>query len=271
MKFFNINLSLIAVSFLLLLSSCFTERIDIDLNGQENKKVVITGWLNDMDQDQYIQVYYSGDYFNGIIDAINDAEVTLSYNSETVVLSNTTNGMYLLPSDWKGEEGTEYTLSVTHEGEEYKAVSLLRFMPELENIQSVLFTENDSVSYYEIYFDFQENPGEGDGYFAIDYLKDSDQKNIIRTGGWTDDEFADGEYLEQVTVTQNNHQLGDTIILEAHSIGKEATEYFYSIDSEIFREGLLDPPPVNVPTNFSNGAVGYFLTSGKRKYEVIVE
>ena len=263
---------LISILSLIMLSSCFSERIDLDLNTLENKKVVITSWLNNLDDDQYVQVYYTGDYFiDPNMESINDATVTLSYETEELVLENTTNGIYLLPSEWKGVEDIEYTLTVTHNNMEYRAVSILRAMPLIQNIESVLQIENDTTSFYEIYFEFQETAGEGDGYFAIDYIKNSNQKNVIKTGDWIDDSYLDGEYITDLTVTSNNHQQGDTVILETHNIGLKAVEYLESIDTEIFREGLLDPPPVNVPTNFSNGAVGYFLTSGKRINEIIID
>lgn len=267
----NNSIVLIVAICLTVLSGCFYERIDLDLNSQENKKVVIIGWLNDLDDSQSIRISYSQDYFDNGREFIDDATATLSSDIETLELANIGNGEYVLPKEWKGIVGTEYTLSVEHQDEYYMAVSLLREMPILEEIRSeYYFDQLDSIGYYQVFFGFQETPGEGDGYFAIDFVKGSNQKNIIRTGAWTDDEFADGTYYADITVTQNYHQLGDTVILETHSIGKKATEYFESITSEIFKDGLLDPAPVNVTDNFSNGAVGYFITSGKRTNEIII-
>lgn len=272
MKIINQYIILISAALMMLLSSCFTEEIQLDLNNQENKKVVITGWLNDLDDDQSIQISYSQDYFDDTgAEPIVNAIVTLSYNSESIDLTHSENGTYILPSEWKGLAETEYTLTVMHDEQEYQAVSLLRSMAEIDDIESRFFEENDSTSYYEIFFGFQESPGEGDGYFAIDYLKNTQQVDIIGDGGWTDDSFGDGEYYANITVTQNEHQLGDTVILEVHNAGKKATEYFQRISTEIFRDGLLDPPPVNVSTNLSNGAKGFFITSGKREHEIIIE
>ena len=38
-----------------------------------------------------------------------------------------------------------------------------------------------------------------------------------------------------------------------------------------WRGGLFDSPPANVPSNVSNGALGYFGAAGRSEYTIVIE
>jgi len=268
MKNIQIYITLLVLS--ITVSSCFKDKIDLDLNEGNNKKLVIVAWFTTYDETQAVQLSYTHDYFQGAAeDVVEDALVTLSYDNQTITLTDQGNGYHTMPEDWRAEDGKTYELKVVHDESEYSAISTVRPIPEIRNIEGVAY-EEDSSEYYDVFFEFTDTPGEGDGYFAIDYKKGSFQKNIIRTGGWISDEFLDGITFKELTVTSNRHEKGDTILLELHSIGHEATAYLDGIATEIYREGLFDPPPVNVKTNFTNGALGYFITSSAEKHQLVM-
>ncbi len=265
----------IVMSAVLLLSSCFKERIDLDLNEGSNKRVVITAWITDLDEQQSVLLNYSSDYFDSLtIEYINDAEVTLMNGSQEFVLEFEKDGTYNMPVDWRGVQGETYTLTVRHGGVEYTATNSMRLMPEVENIYTEFSEEKfeeDSVITYDIYFSFPEVPGEGDGYFGVDFLKGTLGGDTLVNGGFIDDEFIDGEYFDDISLTDRIYSVGDTAILEVHSIGRDASRFLQDIIDETFRDGLFDPTPVNVRSNFTNGAVGYFVTSCSRQIEVVIE
>ena len=276
MKTKNI-IALLAISFLF--SSCFKERIELDLNNSDNKKVVVNAWITDQDEQQSVLLNYTADYFESIeVEYINDADVEIAFGEESVNCILSENGLYLCPEEWRAEPGNTYTLTIRHQGEVYEATSYMRPMPELENVYSEfreeteeeLFEEDDDFR-INVYFSFQETPGLGDGYFGIDYHKGTAGGDSLLNGDFIDDEFFDGVYFDDINLTVQNYEVGDTAIVETHNIGKDASKYLQDIIVEIFREGLFDPPPVNVRSNISNGAVGYFITSGVQTQELIIE
>ena len=176
----------------LIFSSCFKERIELELNEGDNKKAVITAWITDLDEPQSVLVNHSSDYFDSLrIDYINDAEVSLTNGGKEFILDFVGEGMYSMPLDWRGTQGDTYTLSVRHAGEEYSATNTMRLMPEVENVYSEISEdklEEDSIIVYDIYFSFPEVSGEGDGYFGIDYLIGTVGGDTIMNGGFVDDE-----------------------------------------------------------------------------------
>lgn len=268
----NISLALIGI---FILSSCFKERIELDLNEGNNKKNVITAWITDLDEPQSVLLNYSSDYFDSLsIEYINDAKVSLIDEGVEYDLAFSKDGKYNMPVDWRGAEGSTYTLIVRHDEMEYTATNTMRIMPKIENIYTEYSEEKfeeDSVDTYDIYFSFDEEDGEGDGYFGIDFLKGTKGGDTLVNGGFIDDEFIDGEYFDDISLTESIYAIGDTAILEVHSIGRDASRFLQDIIDETFRDGLFDPTPVNVRSNFSNGAVGYFITSCSSRIEVVIE
>ncbi len=266
----------IYLSIAVLLSSCFTERIDLDLNA-ENPKLAVDAWIKDFDEPQFITLSRTVNYLGDQqIDYVTEAVVTLSDDSTSYQLTEETDGRYYLPSNWVPRIGDMYVLDILYDGDTYTAAQQLRPCPELENLKSDIYPESDLTNEngpdYEVFFSFQENEGPGDGYFFKDYKQGSPRADSAVYGGYTDDEFIDGWYVEDVTITGNNgyHLLGDTAMIEIHSIGFEAAGYIAEIEAEIFRESPFEAPPANVRTNISNGAVGYFIISSSRREEIII-
>jgi len=258
---------LIIVSFV----GCFKERVELDLNSGENVRLAVEAWITDLDEVQTITLTTTSDYLGPIEQPpVTDATVQLSYENETISFAHTRKGIYAAPLNWRAEPEKKYTLNIIYDDEEYTATSFMDPMPIVENVFAGEWeVENDTVK-YEVYFSFEDAVGEGNGYYGVDYRKQEPDWKLT-TGGFTNDDFIDGLYFEDVTVTEEFYLLGDTVVLELFSIGTEASDFLFDIQTEVFREGLFDPPPVNIRSNISNGAVGYFLASGAKRVEVVVE
>jgi len=270
---------IIASIILLVTSSCFTERIDLDLNA-ENEKLVVTGWITDLEEPQFITLSLTTNYLGEqSINHVSDAEVTISDETNSYSLSENEAGTYYLPEEWSAKVGDMYTLEVNYLGELYTASHLMRPCPEIEDYTYELFDsfsdedvqkEEDS---YETVFSIQELTGEGDGYYAVDYTKGSLSGDSLINGSYFNDDFIEGWFVEDLRVSYVDrlHCVGDSVVIELYSIGQEAVEYLNGIESEVFRGSPFDPPPANVNTNISNGAVGYFMASGAKKVELLIE
>jgi len=259
---------------LLSFSSCFTEQIELDLN-EENPKVIIVAWITDLDEPQFVKVSRSTNYLGSVpTPPISDAVVELSNDNNSYILTEQENGSYYLPEDWTAELDMLYTLTVTIEGISHTAQHIMRSCPPMEEVTYQNYTDfQDSLIGYETVFSFQETIGEGDAYYAIDYLKGTMAGDSLLNGGYADDEFIDGDYFDDVTISEEDRlfQIGDTAVIELYSIGRETINYLYDIENEIFRGGPFDPPPANVRTNFDNGALGYFIMSGGQQVEIVIE
>lgn len=267
---------IIASIILLLTSSCFTERIELDLN-EQNEKLVITGWVTDLDEPQFINVSLTTNYLGEqLVNHVSDAEVTLSDEINSFSLTENEAGTYYLPDDWSARVGDMYVLEVMYRGTSYTSSQRMNPCPEIQDLTYQLYESNDfdeEGDWYETVFAFQEVLGEGDGYYAIDYTKGTLSGDSLYNGSYFDDDFIDGWYLEGIEISNQDrlYSVGDSVVVELHSIGEEAIDYFNDIESETFRGGPFDAPPANVPTNISNGAVGYFIISGAKKTELVIE
>ena len=268
---------------ILSLTSCFQDRIEIDLN-EENQKVVITAWITNLDEPQFVTVGKTVNYLGNVAqEYVSGANVKLANSTSELVLEEGNQGRYYLPHNWTAVLNETYTLTVDVENKTYTASHRMRPCPELENVDFVEYDlddfsdeEVDIIDSFHIYgtiFDFQESPGEGDAYYAIDFLKGTMQGDSMRNGGFANDDFVDGEYFEGIELSEVDrfYELGDTAILEFYSIGMETANFLIDIESEIFRGSPFDPPPANVRTNFTGGAVGYFIISGAQSQELIIK
>nr|MBX2816985.1 DUF4249 domain-containing protein [Saprospiraceae bacterium] len=110
----------------------------------------------------------------------------------------------------------------------------------------------------------------GDGYFAWEYSSRGSSKIIVDQGGWISDEFLDGHLLADLSIG-NAYAGQEAVVLEVHSLGKEAVDYFTQLDEARYREGIFDPPPFDIPTNLSNGAVGFFVVSAVFQEKVLID
>lgn len=271
----NIIKNIFFLVLLLSLSSCFREEIELDLNSGDNQKLAVFAWIDDGDTDQEIVLSLTSDYFDSLsINYVTTALVQITANNETLEWPHQGKGVYSLPG-WRATAGLEYALSITYEGQTYESSSFMDAMPVLENIKALVSEnyeeEEDSLVYYDVFFDFEDTPGEGDGYYGIDYKKGTTDGDTLFNGGFTNDEFVDGIKFTEITLSDDEEfYLGDTVIVEAYSIGIDASNYLQDVINEVFRGGIFDPPPVNVRSNISNGALGYFIASGIQREEVIV-
>lgn len=257
------------------LSSCYNDRIELDLN-DGNEKLVILAWITDLNEPQYVSITKTINYLGqDDPEFISDAIVILQDEIQNYELEYDSRGRYYVPDDFQPRVGDVYQLEVTHDGIIYSAQQMMRPCPDIEQLKLNLDNETaggpDSIDHYHPTFAFQESPGKGDAYFTVDYAKGSPFSKYIPFGLFTDDEYLDGEYLENVWAEVHFYSAGDTVIVDLHSINPETSDFLSDIETEIFRDTPFDPPPANIPSNIDGGAVGYFIVSSAKREVIIVE
>ncbi len=269
---------IIVLAVLITFTSCFKERIDIDNNTEENKKIVITGWITSLEEPQFINISRTVNYLGGFQeDKVSGAVVTLQDGISTYTMTEKEAGTYYLPDDWVARLGDDYNLKVVFDNKEYTATHTMTPCPEMENIYYDISEDyeegEDEEPYFDPVFSFQETEGEGDAYYAVSYPKGTLFGDSLIYGAFASDDFSDGIYFEDIYLPTgaDGFFVGDTAVMDFYSIGLETASYLQDIENEIYRGSPFDAPPANVRTNIEGGAIGYFIASGARREEIVIE
>lgn len=269
--------TIVYIIILFAITSCYRERIDLELNDNENKKVVVTGFISTLDEYPAININYTVDYTGPLkTDPISGASVQLTDGQQTYELVENTPGKYISTTAWTPVIGAQYDLRILIDQQEYTSSHKLYPCPEIQNLQSQRIDEwedeEDPDHIYEVLFDFQENSTTGDGYYGVSYTKGSPIGDTLFVGGFVNDDIGNGQYFENVGITDYDylHALGDTAIVEIYSIGTKSVDYLIELATETFRGGPFDPPPANVSTNITGGAIGYFMIADARTSVLII-
>lgn len=248
--------------------SC-TEIIDIELNDEDNQRLVVEGWITNMPGKQEVRLTKTTSYFyNQAAPVASGAMVVVSDGEQSWEFTEVEPGLYKPVPDFTGEAEKTYSLSVDLEGVEYSASS---FMRPVAPIDSMAFEFIDPLEefgfeetpWYNILIWTQELEGQGDHYMWRTFVNGEALRDTLSEISFVDDGIYDGNYVAGVDVdyldTPSEAVPGDTILLEQWNIGMEAYEIFVGIMNETaWNGGLFDAPPANVETNISNGALGYF-------------
>ncbi len=259
-------------------TSCFRDRIDIDNNTGENKKLAITAWLTTDDRPQNVFITYTINYLdNDVPEDVGNAVVTISNGQTTYTLEEERIGKYTLNEDWNPTVGETYTLKVLVDGTEYVASQELKLCPEIEALTYEKMELNEEeetpVQRHSLWFNMQEVPGEGDGYYGVAYKKGWTGRDKILGGSIVDDSFQDGVYFEDIEMqdVEGGFVVGDTAVIEIQSFGIDASNYITTILDEVYRDELFGGPPANIESNFDGGAIGFFIIADVRTQEIIIE
>lgn len=248
--------------------SC-TKKIEID-PPKGASTVIVQGYLFN-DSICKVQVTKSTDYLsNTIPPRIATAVVTLSDNvgNSEVLNYNTTTSSYE-SSTIKGVVGVTYTLQVDLEGKIYTSTSVLPTLSPADSIvprykQATFF---DQEGWY-LYFYGTDPPNELNYY----YFKCYNQYGL--KGGNTDIFVSDDKFLSQnIDGVDLGYfcNSGEIIEMQFMSLTKPAFEFYSAAQLQLNNDGgFFSTPPANVPSMFSNGAIGLFQCSTLQRINLVV-
>ncbi len=269
----------IAIATLLAFVQC-TERIDLDLNKNENQRLVVDGWITSIARPQTVRLTLTTDYFqNEAAPKATGATVSITDGSITFPLTENEPGLYQTAANVAGEPGKTYTLEIEYDGATYTASSFMRPAPPIDSINYAIDEDeldnpdedNDGKLWHELFFYAQEPAGEGDHYYFKTYLNGDSKSDTLRNNGFVSDDGVDGSYIGGISYDYVEVADGDSVAAEMLTISKEAYEYFNAVMLETdWRGGIFDSPPANIPTNISNGALGFFSASAISQSHVII-
>lgn len=263
------------LGFLFILASC-TERIDIRLDNEDARRLVVDAWLTDETKAHRVQLSLTGDYFsNTPPEMVSGAEVRITDGLETFNLSEVSPGNYLTADHVRGIPGHVYTLIIDWAGKTYEATSLLKAVAPIDSVGyavSDFQDEDNDFTEYSVLLYTTEPPTTGDAYYWKGYLTDA-PNDLTRTY-WevAEDKFVNGSPINGAQVLTVEGNPGDEFVFEQYNISKAAFDFFIAIQTEtIFKGGIFDAPPANIPTNLDNGALGFFVTAGVVRDKVAIQ
>lgn len=256
------------------LSSC-TERIELELNEDENVRLVVEGWISNQQQKHLVKLTKTTSYFqNETPPKATGAVVSISDGTNVYPLSEEEPGMYYTDSWVAGEFGKTYTLNIQYEDETYTASSFLDTVPQIDSLAAEYqeFPDEPEENYYELLLWTQELPGQGDHYMWRIFKNGELQTDTLFEVTFVEDDFVDGNYIPGWNFDYVDAVPGDSIRVEQMAINSEANDIFIAIMLETFwRGGPFDTPPANVPSNISNGALGYFGATGVAEATILID
>lgn len=253
--------------------SC-TKVINFELPEDKNNFLVVEGTITSEKKQHKIILSRTTSYYDPQPKlGVTGADVSVSDGSNTYIFHDMNDGTYLSDTISFTPLRT-YTLNIKlKSGESYTAQE---YMDKVASIDSISYKKtNDpfhpSRKVYELYLWAQEDPEQGDYYLWNFYVNYEWINNDLNELSFTHDEFINGSYINGLKI----YDLDTTLIIndsnyvkvDMLSISKGYYNFIIAAMLETdWRGGPFDGPPANVPTNLSNGAIGYFSASDVSSY-----
>lgn len=250
--------------FLFLFASC--EKVtQWELHPDTEKYLIVEGMVTDEYKNQSIKLSSSTVALNEKPVPVSGAEITITCEDSVVSLVENPGspGIYETEIKYTGEPGKSYLLNILHNGKGYHAeammefntfIRLLRYAPSGETgMYQLTWVANayniDHPAMYEVVLDWTGVPGY-ENIPAGDCMKTL----YFYTLPTLDISEVFAPDFEKISFPE-----GTTITEKKFSLSKEHTEYLRALLSETtWRGGYFDSAPANVPTNLSQGALGFF-------------
>ncbi|QDK83330.1 DUF4249 domain-containing protein [Spirosoma sp. KCTC 42546] len=251
-------------------------------------RLSVEGILTDQPGSQTITLTTTAPYFdNSTAPAATSATVTVADDAgKTYQFVDPTNtGKYVWQpagKDTLGHIGRSYQLTITYQGETYKASSKMNPVPPIDSIIFVKRKLNplSKTEGYRAEFYATDFPNRVD-YYRIRFFQNGELQNKPRNIITSQDgvfgsnsSVADGlAFIVPIRRSVNPdslYALNDVVKVEVHSLTQDAFTFWQQLRTQITNGGLFATPPANVPTNIINTnvtgrtATGFFMTSAVR-------
>jgi hypothetical protein len=274
-KRYNMKRFIYILGIALVATSC-TEEIDIELNDEDNQRLVVDGWITDQQKAHEVKLTLTTSYFhNEAAPTVSGANVTISDGINTYVLTEEDPGIYRTAPTVQGVPGRDYTLTIDYNSETYTAVTYMDDVTAIDSVTYELHEYDPGEFHYDLHLFTQEEPGVGDYYLWKLFVNGQSKTDTLSEVTFVEDQLVDGSYIYDWNFTyldEDDLALGDTLYVEQHSLSEEANDAFIAIMLETdWRGGIFDSPPSNVPSNISNGALGFFNATAVSEFTTVIQ
>lgn len=251
--------------------------VDVSLD-EGPSQLAVDGWVTDQPGPYEVVLSKTAAYFNNVATPrVQGATVTLSDNEGHVErLTEVAPGRYVTRT-LQGKIGNHYVLDIRAEGEQYRAETDIKRVPDIDSLDQVFKQASafDDEGYYVRYYG-PEFPGRGDYYrfriYRNDTLLNKPSDLIVRS-----DEFVEGNYIGEIEMHEDPFRVADKIRVETCAITQDHYFFLNELYIQTNNGGLFANPPANLRTNVVNvnpastrQAVGYFAGMAVRGKEIII-
>lgn len=277
---------------LALLSGCETV-IDADLN-EGPTQLSVDGTITDQPGPQTIRLTQTAAYFdNSPPTTAAGATVTVTddLGKRFAFTDSDNDGYYVWQpgvKDTLGRVSRTYSLSITFQGETYRASAKMNRVPAVdslifrkEKINPLSPTEGYRAEFYA-----RDFVGATD-YYRVRYFRNGTLQNkprdiiTLKNASFPGSSDTDGlifiRLFRQAINPDSLYAMNDSVKVEVQSLTLEAFDFWQQLSQQITNGGLFATPPANVPTNIINTnatgkkATGFFVASAVRSRTVRVE
>jgi len=260
--------------------SC-TEKFDVDLVDGASNRLVVEGSITSEFKVHQVILSRTGAYFRNEPAARElNAIVTITDGDTVINLFDEQNdGVYQTDKEIAGKPGNTYTLNITlSNGEVYTASEFMKPISPMDSMNYQYKKSDfpfDENYYYNFLIYVQEPPTKGDYYQWELFLDNVHISDTLRMKTFVSDEMVNGAYVADWAVYQiPDYKIEkDTVsaLLQMLSISKEKYDYYMAVLLETDFSGAgFSGPPSNVPSNISNGALGFFSASAVSEMEMTI-
>ncbi|MFA8300107.1 MAG: DUF4249 domain-containing protein [Hyphomicrobiales bacterium] len=282
--------------FILLLVSCQKE-VDFDFD-QYEKKVVIEAALTNQTGPQWVRLSYLSRNFGTnasyvqVDDYIGNAVVKLSDDqgneytyTKYIDQSETFKGYYKF-DNVNAQPNRTYTLNVTVDGKTYTARDYMNEVPVITNVKTERMESEipGKQSFYVPLISF-DNPSK-QMYYLMSHQNPQYElmENTIgnNSRSWPflifDNQQLNRE-VRDLRVTDHSpegtnfltYSPGETVRVYLYSISKKAYDFYDALIRQYYNDGgAFQPSPASAPSNFNNGAIGFFRVSAASTKDKVV-
>jgi hypothetical protein len=253
----------------------------MDLNDAENNRLVVEGTITTEQKTHWIKLSRTSDYFvNQPASGELNAQVSISTDDTTFYYIDPDNdGVYETDKELSAKTGKTYTLNIRlSNGEQYSAESYLKPIHPMDSI-TYTYTKSDipveEGYFYLINVFVQEPEPIGDYYLWEVFIDGKLESDTLREKTFVSDEFVNGSYIANWPVYQieESQITNDTTIIKLQMLSISKAEYEFKIAVLLetdFSGAGFNGPPTNIPTNISNGAVGFFGASAVTEDSLVI-
>lgn len=249
---------------LLVFASC-EKQTEWSIQAEETSRIVIDGILTNESRTYSIRVCRTVTELNMSPQAVSGAGVIISDADSSWFLTEQAGnpGCYITKNNFSAKPGVLYTLLVTCEGKVYSAKAQSVPVAPFEKLHyakssgealyHITWVANPynamQPAMYEILLDWSQLPG----------YSTQDSASCTARLYYYSLPTLDVSEVFAPEIERIKFPAGTKITERKYSLTKEHVEFVRAMISETtWKGGLFDSAPANVPTNVSNGALGFF-------------
>lgn len=262
---------------LLVFISC-EKQTEWPIQADETSRIVVEGMLTNEVRTHSIRLFRTVSELNMAPQAVSGAGVIISDADSSWFLPEQAGnpGCYVTKNNFSAKPGVFYTLLVTYEGIVYSAKTqsvpvtpfeMLRFSRNPgESLYHITWVANPynaiQPAMYEILLDWSQLP---------EYSTQDSASCTARLYFYSLPTLDVSEVFAP-EIERIRFPAGTKITERKYSLTREHVEFVRAMISETtWKGGFFDSAPANVPTNISNGALGFFAACNVIKNSIVVQ